>query len=228
MLLLALDTATEATTVALHDGSALLGQASAVDGRRHGELLAPMVAGLLADAGRAAADLTDVVVGVGPGPFTGLRVGLATADVLALATAAALHGVCSLDILAAGARRLGGTACAVATDARRREVYWATYGADGARTAGPGVGRPDDVAPLLAGLPVAGDGPGLYPQLGVAVAPALPSAGDLAALALAALGAGAPLLPTTPLYLRHPDAVPPGPPRAVAAMGPAPRPGGAR
>jgi tRNA threonylcarbamoyl adenosine modification protein YeaZ len=215
VLLLALDTATPATTVALHDGERVLAARSIVDARRHGEVLAPLVATVLAEVGARAADLTDCAVGVGPGPYTGLRVGLATALALGAGTGAALHGVCSLDVVAAGARAAGAGAVAVATDARRREVYWATYDADGARTDGPGVGRPDVVVALLADLPVAGAGVVAYPQLGRAVAPQLPDAADLADLAVAALAAGRGFLDITPLYLRHPDAVPPGPPRPV-------------
>jgi tRNA threonylcarbamoyl adenosine modification protein YeaZ len=103
VLLLALDTATPAVTVALHDGSSVLAETTTHDPRRHGELLAPGIVEVLRRAGAGRRDLTDVAVGTGPGPFTGLRVGLATAQTLALVLGLRLHGVCTLDVLAAHA-----------------------------------------------------------------------------------------------------------------------------
>ena len=82
MLVVGFDTATPVVSVALHDGERVVSEASAADGRRHGELLTPMIAKVLADAGASRADLTAVAVGVGPGPYTGLRVGVVTARVL--------------------------------------------------------------------------------------------------------------------------------------------------
>ncbi len=108
MLLLAFDTATPAVTVAVHDGSAVVAQRSAVDARRHGELLAAQIAGALADCGATRADLTAIAVGTGPGPYTGLRVGLVTARVLASVLDIPLYGVCSLDVIAQGGSRRGG------------------------------------------------------------------------------------------------------------------------
>ena len=110
MLLLAFDTATPAVTVALHDGEQMLAERTSVDGRRHGELLAPAIADVLADAGRSASDLTGIAVGVGPGPFTGLRVGLMTARALADALGVEISGVCTLDARAPA--QLGLTATA--------------------------------------------------------------------------------------------------------------------
>jgi tRNA threonylcarbamoyladenosine biosynthesis protein TsaB len=77
--MLALDTSSPTVTVAVHDGDAVLASESTVDARRHGELLVPMLAEVLARAGAVPRDVTDVAVGVGPGPFTGLRIGLVTA-----------------------------------------------------------------------------------------------------------------------------------------------------
>ena len=142
MLVVGFDTATPAVSVALHDGEWVISGAFAADGRRHGELLAPMVAKVMADAGVARADLTAVAVGVGPGPYTGLRVGLVTARVLGAVLGIPVYGVCSLDVIAAAtvlATPLGGEFL-VATDARRKEVYWACYDAAGRRLQGPSVG----------------------------------------------------------------------------------------
>lgn len=215
MLLLALDTATAAVTVAVHDGDRLLAEATEIGARRHGELLAPMLRDVLAAANGSPSDVTDVAVGVGPGPFTSLRVGLVTALALAVPVGARVHGVCSLDALAWAAVADGRWSDAlaggfvVATDARRREVYWAGYATDGARTSGPGVDRPAAVAAAWQG-PVVGEGGLLYPDdLGRPVGPTYPSGVGIAAVALAALAAGSGLLPPTPLYLRRPDTAEP-------------------
>src|ERR1700719_3152674 len=101
VLVVGFDTATPAVSVALHDGERVVSEAFTVDGRRHGELLAPMIAKVLADAGASRADLTAVAVGVGPGPYTGLRVGVVTARVLGAVLGIPVHGVCSLDVIAA-------------------------------------------------------------------------------------------------------------------------------
>src|SRR5689334_24959835 len=111
---------------------------------RHGEMLAPGIADVLAQAGATSRDVTAVAVGVGPGPFTGLRVGLVTARTLALALGIPVHGVCSLDVLAAQAVGEGAVdrPFLVATDARRKEVYWAAYDERGVRLGDPEVSRP--------------------------------------------------------------------------------------
>jgi tRNA threonylcarbamoyl adenosine modification protein YeaZ len=208
VLLLAFDTATPAVTVALHDGTTVLAEHTEVDARRHGELLAPGISRVLADAGRTRAELTDVAVGVGPGPFTGLRVGLVTARVLGHALGIPVHGVCTLDILAAAVDHDG--PFAVATDARRREVYWARYAAPDQRMTEPEVDWPHIVAPRLAALPVAGEGAVKYPEaFPEAIEPVLPGAARLAELTVRRLGTGTGLLAPHPLYLRRPDAVEP-------------------
>jgi tRNA threonylcarbamoyladenosine biosynthesis protein TsaB len=202
VLLLAFDTSSPAITVALHDGNQVVAEHTVIDARRHGELLAPGIAQVLDDAGKAASDLTDIAVGVGPGPFTGLRVGLMTARALADALPVQLHGVCSLDIVAAA------VVCTepylVASDARRREVYWATYTADGMRLDGPHVDKPADVGWLG---PSFGAGAAMYKDVFVNVPSAdLPNAGVLASMVATST---ATLLPADPLYLRRPDAVEP-------------------
>lgn len=217
MLILAFDTATPAVTVALHDGAAVVAEQSAVDARRHGELLATAIRDVLAAAGAKTGELTGIAVGVGPGPYTGLRAGLVTARVLGSALGVPVHGACTLDVIAwetataaAEATRAGFT---VATDARRKEVYWARYSPAGLRLSGPEVGPPGDAA---GGGPVAGEGALLYPTvLAGAVGPRYPSAAALASLTAGRLARGEPMLPAEPLYLRRPDARVPGPPKRV-------------
>lgn len=208
MLVLALDTATPASTAAVadvgDDGLRGLAERRTVDARAHGELLAPQIRATLDEAGVRVTQLAAIVAGVGPGPFTGLRVGLVTAAAMGQALGIPTYGVCSLDALgkAAGPGRV-----LVATDARRREVYHATY-ADGVRVTGPDVAVPADVAVHVDravgegavrysdvfGVPI--DGAVLYPP-GVA----------LVALAADRVRARAASEPLTPLYLRRPDAV---------------------
>src|SRR5437763_2987366 len=182
VLVVGFDTATPAVSVALHDGERVVSEASAADGRRHGELLTPMIAQVLADAGASRADLTAVAVGVGPGPYTGLRVGVVTARVLGAVLGIPVHGVCSLDVIAAAVASPSGREFAVATDARRKEVYWARYAAGGRRLEGPLVG-PAAAIPGAAELPVAGAGGQLYPEaFGEIIEPAYPDAGTLCGL----------------------------------------------
>ncbi|OBF80576.1 tRNA N6-adenosine(37)-N6-threonylcarbamoyltransferase complex dimerization subunit TsaB [Mycobacterium sp. 852002-51163_SCH5372311] len=198
---LALDTATAAVTagiVRLED-AAVLAERVTVDARAHAERLTPNVLAALADAALTMADLDAVVVGCGPGPFTGLRAGMATAAAYGHALGITVHGVCSLDAI--GVHTTGDTL--VVTDARRREVYWARY-RDGIRTHGPAVDAPADVDPgparavagspehaALFGLPVSG--------------PASPTPAGLVAAVTDWYAEPAPLVP---LYLRRPDAKP--------------------
>lgn len=213
MLLLAIDTSGPAVSVAVHDGDAVVGTADGAGTMAHGELLAPAIRDALAQAGRATGDLTDVAVGVGPGPFTGLRVGIVTARTLASTLGLTGHGVCSLDAVALAARLDGPHL--VATDARRKEVYWARYepGRQGVprRLDGPHVDKPAEVARLHPGVPVVGRGTVLYPDLlagsdGPLDAPA-------AAIAEGVVRGLVEVLPLEPLYLRRPDAQPASPVR---------------
>ncbi|MEU7182730.1 MULTISPECIES: tRNA (adenosine(37)-N6)-threonylcarbamoyltransferase complex dimerization subunit type 1 TsaB [Streptomyces] len=207
MLLLALDTATPAVTVALHDGSRVLAESRQVDARRHGELLLPAVDRVLAEAGRTLDAVSDIVVGVGPGPYTGLRVGLVTAATFGAALDVPVHGLCSLDGLAYAAGLT--EPFVVATDARRKEVYWARYGDARTRLTEPAVDRPADLADQMAGVPAVGAGALLYASVFTGVrreGPEHQSAGALAALAAEKLAAGTEFLPAQPLYLRRPDA----------------------
>ncbi|MDX3851276.1 tRNA (adenosine(37)-N6)-threonylcarbamoyltransferase complex dimerization subunit type 1 TsaB [Streptomyces sp. AK02-01A] len=205
MLLLAVDTATPAVTVALHDGTSVLAAESQVDARRHGELLLPAVDRVLAVAGLALDAVTDVVVGVGPGPYTGLRVGLVTALTFGSALGVPVRGLCTLDGLAYGAEAEG--PFVVATDARRKEVYWARYADARTRLTEPAVDRPADIADQVAGLPAVGAGALLYPGVFAdARGPEHQSAAALASLAAERLASGGEFLPPLPLYLRRPDA----------------------
>jgi tRNA threonylcarbamoyl adenosine modification protein YeaZ len=214
VLLLAFDTATPAVTVALHDGASVIAEESAVDARRHGELLAISIEEVLRKAGAECEDLTAIAVGTGPGPYTGLRAGLVTARVLASALAIRLDGICSLDVIAGEAvTEAAGREFLAVTDARRGEVYWACYSPTGLRASGPDVSPP---AMLPAGRPVAGEGAFLYPELlGQPIAPRFPSASQLAVIGAGRLAAGEPPMRAEPLYLRRPDAREPGRPKRV-------------
>jgi len=204
VLLLAFDTATPVITVAVHDGVRAIGEASGEGVMAHGELLAPAIRDALAQAGATMADLTDIAVGVGPGPFTGLRVGVVTALTLGSTLGIATHGVCTLDIVAADVEAEDDFL--VATDARRKEVYWARYGADHARLDGPHVSYPADLARQHPDLLAYGRGGELYDGLlrneGTGYDP------RAAALAQSVVSGTVAELPLEPLYLRRPDAVP--------------------
>lgn len=165
MLVLAVDTSTPFVTAGVcrlvpgDDGPVVETLATRVteDARAHAELLTPHILDCLADAGLAAGGLDAVVVGTGPGPFTGLRVGMATAAAFADALGRPVHGVCSLDGLAATARAAGaGGDLVVVTDARRREAYHARYSPQGVRTSGPTVGPSADID-LTGATHLAGD-----------------------------------------------------------------------
>jgi tRNA threonylcarbamoyl adenosine modification protein YeaZ len=207
MLVLVLDTATPAVTAALvrvdsTSAVEVLAERVTVDARAHGELLGPQVEAVLAVAGVRVVDLAAVVAGTGPGPFTGLRVGLVTAAALGQAGGIPTYGVCSLDGIGAGTTGR----VLVATDARRREVYWAGY-TDGVRVAGPGVGRPAEL--VTEGFEYAVGAAAESLPLPVRAEPRYPVAWELAALAAERVHSGAPSEGLTPLYLRRPDAVEP-------------------
>jgi tRNA threonylcarbamoyl adenosine modification protein YeaZ len=242
VLLLAIDTSTTAITVGLHDGSSVVAEVTTLDARAHAEHLAPGIRAALTSVDAGPEDVTDVVVGIGPGPFTGLRVGIVTGRTFAFALGLPVRGLTSLDALAHDAW-LGGRRgdLLVATDARRKEVYAAAYalGDDGAvRTADPEVARAADLAPGLRALPSAGRGSALYPEaIPHGGGPLDVSGGALADLAVrrlarfgqdgAAAGADAALQwvdpgqgfdGLEPLYLRRPDAAP-APPSTKSTLG---------
>jgi tRNA threonylcarbamoyl adenosine modification protein YeaZ len=206
MNILTIDTATPAVSAGVvrraEDGTAqTLAERVTVDARAHAEQLTPNVLGAVADAGITVADLDAIVIGCGPGPFTGLRVGMASAAAFGHALGVPVHGVCSLDGI--GIHTDGDVL--VVTDARRREVYWAHY-RDGVRVDGPSVNAPADVAAVLASSVAAVAGSPEHAALF-----ALPRL-DLvyptpAGLVHAVADWGDPQ-PLVPLYLRRPDAKP--------------------
>ena len=217
MLVAVVDSATPAITAAavrIEAGGAIevLAESVTVDGRAHGERLAPAIASVLERAGAAPADLTAIVVGLGPGPFTGLRVGLVTAATMSDALGIPAYGVCSLDGYPAPGTVL------VAADARRHEIYWAVY-RDGVRETEPDVTKPGDLV-LPEGVEAAiGDGAHRYADvlgLPLIAEPRYPRPAALAAAAADRVLAGAPGEQLTPLYLRRPDAVEPGARKSVS------------
>jgi tRNA threonylcarbamoyl adenosine modification protein YeaZ len=239
VLVLAFDTSTPAVTVAVVEvggslrdpsGAASFGpgdlesqtlaERTEIATNRHGELLAPLIREVLATAGTSPSDLDAIGVGLGPGPFTGLRVGIVTAKAMGDALGVATYGECSLDVMARGYPR-GGDPFAVLTDARRKQVYWARYDGAGARLDGPELGRPADVAELLRGRAavVAGAGAELYRAdfagFEVAQVYPYPKASELARMGGSVPGRSLPSDGLEPLYLRRPDAQPPGRPKQV-------------
>lgn len=232
MLVLGLDTSSPAVSVALvdlerqDDGGVAWGRSALwqrVDARRHGELLATGVREVLAELRASRRSVGAVAVGVGPGPFTGLRVGIVTGLAMADALGVPVYGCCSLDAVGAwddDAERV------VVTDARRREVYWAEYDDAGQRVAGPAVGTPAALAEALraAGWTgrVVGDGAlrhgEVFAPWPVPDEPRYPSPDALVLLAARRALDGAPSEALTPLYLRRPDAVPPAAGKRVTAQ----------
>jgi tRNA threonylcarbamoyl adenosine modification protein YeaZ len=213
VLVLVLDTSSAAVTAGIVElteaGPELLAERVIVDARAHGERLAPAVRDCLAEAGTSIGALAAVVAGVGPGPFTGLRVGLMTAAVIADAAGLPSYPVCSLDAIAAGHPDVA--QLLVAGDARRKEVYWARY-ADGRRIGEPAVGRPAELAEALSGVQaMTGAGAEMYAeQLGLPLLDGrFPTVIGLATVAAEPVLAAAPGQPLIPLYLRRPDAVAP-------------------
>lgn len=200
-IVLALDTSTPAVTAGIvrRDDLCVLAERVTVDARAHAERLTPNVLAALADSELTMAELDAVVVGCGPGPFTGLRAGMATAAAYGHALGIPVYGVCSLDAI--GGRTTGDTL--VVTDARRREVYWARY-RDGVRTHGPAVSAPADVdrgaAAAVAGSPEHACLFGL-PVRG-------PSRPTPAGLVAAVADWSVEPEPLVALYLRRPDAKP--------------------
>jgi tRNA threonylcarbamoyladenosine biosynthesis protein TsaB len=170
VLLLALDTATPRVGVAIGNAGSVLGEVKLVGDRRHAEQLAPAIQYLCHELDVDLGHLTAIAVGLGPGLFTGLRVGVTTAKVMAQALRVPVVGISSLDLLAYPARHTSRLVVAV-LDARRQEVFHARYrpvpgGVQ--RVSDYAVDRPDDVvADVLAGgeeVLLVGDGAQVYPE----------------------------------------------------------------
>jgi len=190
---LAIDTATSRTSVAIIDQGALLWHGYRDGATPHGDA----VPALVMQALKVQPIVEQVVVGMGPGPFTGLRVGIAFARTFAKARDISVIGVCSLDAIAALVREED--EFIVATDARRKEIYWAKY-RDGKRIEGPLVDLPALIAKR--NLPIFGEG-GVKYALAESDEIQFP---DLLALVIDSEN---PLLHLSePMYLRRPDAVP--------------------
>ncbi len=233
MIVLALDTSTPAVTAGVirvrrpHELIAepkaapteTLAERTVVNAFAHAEQLMPLTRTALAEASLALADVEAVVVGLGPGPFTGLRVGISTAAALGDALDIPVHGIPSHDGLAAAVGSgADGRALLVVTDARRREVYASGY-RGGQRRFGPAVlpaaALPEALAE--AGLrpdALVGSGTDLVAGVpGLAGLPVLPPSGSLPGglvhRALSALLTGTVPGPLVPLYLRRPDATEP-------------------
>jgi tRNA threonylcarbamoyl adenosine modification protein YeaZ len=186
----------------------VLAERVTVHGRAHGELLSPSIRQCLERSGHSPAELSAVIAGVGPGPFTGLRVGLMTAAAIGDALGLPCYPVCSLDALAAAHPDSG--RLLVAGDARRKEIYWALYQA-GRRLTEPAVSKPAELPSGLEATAAVGAGARLYAEL--LALPVLdgdyPTVAGLVALARDRVLGGAPGEPLTPLYLRRPDAAAP-------------------
>jgi tRNA threonylcarbamoyl adenosine modification protein YeaZ len=168
---LAIDTATNRTIVAIIEDGKVLFEGFHEGATEHGFAITELVSKAL----KVCPKPDQVIVGMGPGPFTGLRVGITFAHTFALAREIPVIGVCSLDAIL-----IDKSEYTVAIDARRKEIYWASY-KDGVRVAGPAVDKPADVSGYILDL---------YPDMEKLVS--LSSSQNV----------------TEPMYLRRPDAVP--------------------
>ena len=194
-MLLAVDSSTGTSVAVVDREGGILAERSDENTVRHAEVVGALIRDVLAEAGVAVADLSAVACGMGPGPFTGLRIGIAAARTFALGARKPVVPLVSHDAIAFGWYRDGHTGdLVVATDARRRELYWSTYSGvteSGlpVRTAGPALAKPDDVPS----------------RAGVRLDATFVSAGALGMLAEQTWAAGAAFAADEPLYLRSPD-----------------------
>ena len=194
-MLLAIDTSAGTTVAVVADDGRVLAKRSTGDTRRHAEVIGPFLHEVLHAPGVSAAALTGVVTGIGPGPYTGLLVGIAAARAFAFARGIPLLPVPSHDAVALALVE-GGIAAgrfSVVTDARRREVAVTTYSA---ALPLPSVVTPAHLVPRIEWMPEAGVE--AHEVLEIDAAP-------LAHVALARLAAGLPFAAPQPIYLRAPD-----------------------
>jgi tRNA threonylcarbamoyl adenosine modification protein YeaZ len=204
-VLLAIDTSAGTSVAVVDRDRGILAQADEADTRRHAEVIGTLIERVLAESGVAPRELSGVVAGMGPGPFTGLRVGIAAARAFAFGIGKPVVPLVSHDALALDATE----PLLVVTDARRREVAWSTYGPSDelglpVRVSGPALASPD-------GLEVAVDGYAGYLRLDAASIPA----GRLGMLGERLFAAGRAFGPGEPLYLRPPDVTPSAGPKRV-------------
>jgi len=213
MRLLAIDTALEACSVGVVSGDASFARSENV-GRGHAERLMGMIEATMAEANLAFRDLDRIAVTVGPGSFTGVRVGIAAARGLALVTGVPAVGIVTLAVHAEEARALRGARPVLAVIAAGRgELYGALYAADGHEQAPPRAASAQVFAALVGrDTVIAGSGADLViAALPMDVAPEVAhrrSSPDIATLCRLAIAAPAPDAPPKPLYLRPPDAKP--------------------
>lgn len=210
-MLLAIDTSAGTGVAIVDRDRGILAEIVESDTRRHAEVIGEAISLCLERSGIRVAELSGVAAGMGPGPFTGLRVGIAAAQAFAFGAGKPLVRVVSHDAVAFGHYAVGNDGpLLVVTDARRREVYFSAYsGADAerlpVRSQGPGLCRPDD-------LPVAVDGYASHLRLDAAEV----SAGSVGMLAERLFQHGREFASPGALYLRAPDVTVPAGPKRVS------------
>lgn len=211
-MLLAIDTSAGSSVAVVDRDAGVLAERSEIDTMRHAEVIGTLIADVLGAAGVSVDRLSAVAAGMGPGPFTGLRVGIAAARVFALAADIPVVPIVSHDAIAFERYSGGHTGgLLVVTDARRREVYWSAYQGlddDGlpVRVDGPGLCKPQD-------LPQPGARGGSLPRFDAAAV----SAGALGMLAELTHLRGRPFADDRALYLRSPDVTVSNGPKRVTA-----------
>ena len=211
MKILAIDTSTARMTAALvTDTNQRELNTGELDGpQTHGEFLADQLRRLLAG------EVPDLIaVGLGPGPYTGLRVGITTGEVLAHAWGISVVGVPTLAALAQAHRTRGGGECAAVLDVKRREIAWQVFGDDGTPKTDPRISPITDLSELQQ-YPIVG--PAFLTQKLVEVE--VVDASPVSAIAIAELAKTTPIAPIKPLYLRAPDAADPKPNKSVLSNG---------
>ncbi|HET7716819.1 MAG TPA: tRNA (adenosine(37)-N6)-threonylcarbamoyltransferase complex dimerization subunit type 1 TsaB [Bauldia sp.] len=213
MNLLAIDTSLERCSTGVAVGGRSVVLVSETIGRGHAERLFGMISAAMDEAGLAFADLDRIAVTVGPGSFTGVRIGIAAARGFALVVGCPVAGIGTLDVMADAARAIAGPVPVLAAlDAKRGEVYAQAFDSGGAALSEPAVGSARNFAAIhVEGMVLAGSGArSIAAELGRKPAPIVheDTAPDIAALVRLGIAAPAPAGPPRPLYLRPPDAKP--------------------